>query len=220
MNSVKRWAQQPACRQDIIRRPTGRRTGQTSPLNLPSVVLPQATPPPGAHSSHGLKQKQAVAVPAVKDHLRRIQAVWKDVRAALTRSAARNKQLVYRHRSPTPEYKIINPTSVQLKLPQSVKINPTLHVSLLKPVSTCALNPLAKPPPPHRVIDDHPAFTMLRILDVRPRGRGFQYLVDWEGYGPEERSWISRKLILDPTILDDFYAAHPGKPGRTPGGVR
>ncbi|XP_061652772.1 uncharacterized protein LOC133488659 [Phyllopteryx taeniolatus] len=134
-------------------------------------------------------QEQAVAVPSVQDHLQRAQAVWKDVRAALNRSAARNKQLADRHRYPTPEYK----------------------VSLLKPVSTCALNPAAVPPPSPRIIDDHPAFTVLRILDVRPRGRGFQYMVDWEGYGPKEHSWISRKLILDPTLLDDFYAAHPGK---------
>ncbi|XP_061652803.1 uncharacterized protein LOC133488666 [Phyllopteryx taeniolatus] len=53
-NSVKRWAQQPACHRDIIRRPTARRSGQTNPWNQSSVVLPHATPPPGAHSSHGL----------------------------------------------------------------------------------------------------------------------------------------------------------------------
>ncbi|KAK7933592.1 hypothetical protein WMY93_004488 [Mugilogobius chulae] len=113
--------------------------------------------------------------------------------------------------------RVLNPAVVRLKLPSSLNVHPSFHVSLLKPVSDSVLSPPAVPPPPPLLVDDHPAFTVRRLLDVRRRGRGWQYLVDWEGYGPEERSWVSRSLILDPDLLRDFYARFPLKPEHVSG---
>ena len=196
-------------------------------------------------------QEDEVSVPSVQEHLRRVRRVWREARAALVRSAARNRRMADRRRAPAPVYqpgqmvwlstkdlplqvdsrklapryigpfrvvKIINPSAIRLKLPNSLKVHPTFHVSLLKPVSSCALGPPAEPPPPPLVVDGHPAFSVNKILDVRRRGRGFRFLVDWEGYGPEERSWVPRRFILDPSLIADFYKAHPNKPGGPPGG--
>ena len=58
---------------------------------------------------------------------------------------------------------------------------------------------------------------MDRILDIKRCGRGWQYLVEWQGYPPEERFWIPRRQTLDPRLLEYFYRSQPDKPGRAPG---
>ncbi|KAK3568931.1 hypothetical protein QTP86_020639 [Hemibagrus guttatus] len=123
----------------------------------------------------------------------------------------------------------VNPVSYRLWLPASYHICPTFHVSLLKPAHPPGIGETdcVEPPPPLDV-EGSPAYQVHALLDSRQVRSRIQYLVDWEGYGPKERSWVDAADILDPSLSEDFHRDHLNKPAprtrgqpwrRTPGGV-
>ena len=129
-----------------------------------------------------------------------------------------SRKLAPRFVGPYEIEKVINPSALRLRLPLSLKVHPVFHVSQVKPVATSALSPPAPTPPPPRVLEGGDlVWEVSRILAVRRRGRGFQYLVDWVGYGPEDRSWVPRSYLADPGLLEAFYNEHPRAVGRSPG---
>lgn len=106
-----------------------------------------------------------------------------------------------------------NEVTYELQLPSRYRIHPTFHVSLLKPFFPSVPGPTEPDePPPPEILDLPSIYLVIDILDSRRQGGQLEYLVDWEGYGPEERSWVARDDILDPMLLEGFHRTHPDRP--------
>ncbi|KAK3546665.1 hypothetical protein QTP70_031406, partial [Hemibagrus guttatus] len=65
-------------------------------------------------------------------------------------------------------------------------------------------------------IDGALAFRVHTLLNSWCHRNCLQYLVDWEGYGPEEHSWVDPNNILDPSLVKEFHRLHPNRPAPLP----
>ncbi len=144
------------------------------------------------------------------------QWVWLSTRDLRLRLPC--KKLSPRYLGPFKILRQITPVSFRLALPSNYRISPTFHASLLKPAGGSRgaedQEEAGDKGAPSIIIDGEEVYQVHEILDSR--GRIIQYLVDWEGYGPEEWSWVSAGDILDPSLTTDFHRTHPEKPAPRP----
>ncbi len=112
-------------------------------------------------------------------------------------SIAGCKKLLPKWIGPFPVVERINEVAYRLQLPPNLKWHGVFHVSLLKPYRAGGT---VQPPPFPEVIEGEVEYVVEGILKHRVVGQGKQankqYLVKWEGYGPEHNSWEPEAHLL------------------------
>ena len=76
----------------------------------------------------------------------------------------------------------------RLELPPQMRLHPVFHVSLLEPYTENKIPGRTQQPPLPTIIEQVPEYTVNKILDSKIQRGRLKYYVDWEGYGPEERT--------------------------------
>ncbi len=123
------------------------------------------------------------------------------------------RKLSPRYISPCTIERQINKVIFHLQLPARYCIHPSFEVSLLKPVSpSVKKNDEPAVPPPPKIIEEPLVYRVQDILDSQRWGGRLEYLIDWEGYGPEKRSWVDWDDVLDPSLLAEFHLNHLDRP--------
>lgn len=90
---------------------------------------------------------------------------------------------------PFPIVKKINPVSMKLRLPSTMRIHPVFHVSLLKP---CVGQ---HNPSENLTISERNSLTPSLLLRSRTSYGKTQFLVRWEGLGEADDSWVPQNSL-------------------------
>ncbi|KAI5888428.1 uncharacterized protein SCHCODRAFT_02513229, partial [Schizophyllum commune H4-8] len=131
------------------------------------------------------------------------------------------KKLDYKRLGPFTVEKKVGSHAYRLKLPKTMsRIHPVFHVSLLHeiPADTFARRPPEKAPPVEIDEEGYEQYEVREILDCKVVGkkgtkRKVKYFVDWEGFGPEARTWEPAEGLANAKKkVDAFHATHPDKP--------
>lgn len=114
-------------------------------------------------------------------------------------------------------YKVIGThpetSNYTLEMPNTPKAFPTFHASELKRHvgNDAELFPHRENTEPGPILAPETGleeYTVESIIDSRKCGRGWQYLVQWVGYGPEHDRWLPRRELEECEALDRWLESN------------
>ncbi|KAI9637203.1 uncharacterized protein MKK02DRAFT_24341 [Dioszegia hungarica] len=131
-------------------------------------------------------------------------------------TSQKSKKLAFRFIGPYTVTAQLGPVNFRVHIPNSSR-HDVFHVDRLRPYvdpESFPHRPTLDRPPPELV--DSNAYLVSKILDSARKRRKLFYLVEWEGYGPEDREWVrASEFHPDDTLVEHFRAENPTKETHT-----
>ena len=130
------------------------------------------------------------------------QKVWLDTRNLKTNY---HKKMSPKREGPFTILEKLGPVTYRLDLPKTWKIHNVFHATLIKPYVETETHGGNFPRPPPELLEGEEVYTIESILKHRKRGRGYQYLIKWEGYPISDATWEPESAFSDDGDLLDLY---------------
>ena len=124
-----------------------------------------------------------------------------------------SKKLDWKRLGPYSITERIGTQAYRLQLPESMKIHPVFHVSLLEPYKPSTIPNRIRPPPPPIVIESEPEYEVEDILDSKYIRKRLFYFVKWKGYDPCHNSWEPVSFVKNSRrLIEAFHSKYPNRP--------
>lgn len=123
------------------------------------------------------------------------------------------KKLDHQWIGPYPVTRSVGGKAFELGLPAGTRIYNVFHPSRLRKVDPSILKRKQSRPEP-TIIEGDKQYDVNAILDCRRSGKSVKYLVDWEGYDVNDRTWEPFAYVVQdvPQLIKEFHQQNPHKP--------
>ena len=123
-------------------------------------------------------------------------------------------KLDYKKLGPFLISEVISKTNYRLSLPETIRIHPVFHISLLEPAHPDADTKLVRFQDSIKVIpENEEEYEVEQILDTREKGRKIEYLIHWKGYRHDEDTWEPLKNLTHcQQLVRQFHLRNPDRP--------
>lgn len=124
-----------------------------------------------------------------------------------------SKKLDWKYYGPYKILEKVGKRAYKLELPQTIKVHPVFHVSLLEKKTTDNWNRKPEPLPPV-IVDGEEEWEVEKILNSKKERGRLKYLVRWKGFDQSEDTWEPLSHLENVrTLVEKFHMENPNAEG-------